>query len=347
MNAVATPRASAPVPHPTHRLRLLLRREFWEHKGGFFWAPLVTGGIFLLLSVMGIVVGLVAARKIPNDARVNLESGSFQINGLDLSLLTSQLSAENLRELGEALDVSLFMASTWPMIVLAFVVFFYCLGSLYDERKDRSVLFWRSLPVSDAETTLSKVLSATLVAPLLAILAGVVSMFGFLIVISLVVLFHGGNPLTLLWGPASPLRVSGQLLAAIPVYAIWALPAVGWLMLCSAWARSKPFLWALMIPLFAGIFVSWFDLMQFFDQGSGWFWKHVVARLLLSVVPGSDIFYRGADFALLSGAQSIHQLISLKVTYGALARPETWIGAVAGVAMILGAIRLRRWRDDG
>ncbi len=347
MNAVATPRASAPVPHPTHRLRLLLRREFWEHKGGFFWAPLVTGGIFLLLSVMGIVVGLVAARKIPNDARVNLESGSFQINGLDLSLLTSQLSAENLRELGEALDVSLFMASTWPMIVLAFVVFFYCLGSLYDERKDRSVLFWKSLPVSDAETTLSKVLSATLVAPLLAILAGVVSMFGFLIVISLVVLFHGGNPLTLLWGPASPLRVSGQLLAAIPVYAIWALPAVGWLMLCSAWARSKPFLWALMIPLFAGIFVSWFDLMQFFDQGSGWFWKHVVARLLLSVVPGSDIFYRGADFALLSGAQSIHQLISLKVTYGVLARPETWIGAVAGVAMILGAIRLRRWRDDG
>jgi ABC-2 type transport system permease protein len=165
MNAAIQPRASAAVPHATHRLRLLLRREFWEHKGGFFWAPAVAGGIFVLLSLMGIIVGLVAARKIPDGATINTDSGSFQVNGMNLAMLTDNVSAEDLREIGNAIDVSLFMAASWPLIVLAFVVFFYCLGSLYDERKDRSVLFWKSLPVSDAETVLSKVLSATLCWP--------------------------------------------------------------------------------------------------------------------------------------------------------------------------------------
>jgi ABC-2 type transport system permease protein len=347
MNAAIQPRASAAVPHATHRLRLLLRREFWEHKGGFFWAPAVAGGIFVLLSLMGIIVGLVAARKIPDGATINTDSGSFQVNGMNLAMLTDNVSAEDLREIGNAIDVSLFMAASWPLIVLAFVVFFYCLGSLYDERKDRSVLFWKSLPVSDAETVLSKVLSATLMAPVLAMAAGLLTMFAFLCLISIVVLFHGGNPITLLWGPSSPLTIAAQLTASIPIYAIWALPAVGWLMLCSAWAKSKPFLWAIMIPLFAGIFVSWFDLMQLFDQQSGWFWKHIVARMLLSVVPGSDIFYRGEDFEMMGdGIESTQQLLSLQVTYGALLRPETWIGAVAGVAMIFGAIRLRRSRDS-
>lgn len=347
MNAAIQPRASAAVPHATHRLRLLLRREFWEHKGGFFWAPAVAGGIFVLLSLMGIIVGLVAARKIPDGATINTDGGSFQVNGMNLAMLTDNVSAEDLREIGNAIDISLFMAASWPLIVLAFVVFFYCLGSLYDERKDRSVLFWKSLPVSDAETVLSKVLSATLMAPVLAMAAGLLTMFAFLCLISIVVLFHGGNPVTLLWGPSSPLTIAAQLTASIPIYAIWALPAVGWLMLCSAWAKSKPFLWAIMIPLFAGIFVSWFDLMQLFDQQSGWFWKHIVARMLLSVVPGSDIFYRGEDFEMMGdGIESTQQLLSLQVTYGALLRPETWIGAVAGVAMIFGAIRLRRSRDS-
>jgi len=347
MNTVVTSSPAAKVPHATHRLRLLLRREFWEHKGGFFWAPLVAGGIFLLLSTMGIVVGLVAAKKAAGDAQINIDGGSFSVNGLDLALLTSKLSAQDLRELGQALDVSLFMAASWPLIVMAFVVFFYCLGCLYDERKDRSVLFWKSLPVSDAETVLSKVLSATVMAPVLAVLTGLLVMFGFLGVISVVVLAHGGNPVNLLWGPASPLTIALQLLASIPVYAAWALPTVGWLMLCSAWARSKPFLWAIMIPLFSGIFVSWFDLMQMFERGSGWFWQHVVARLLLSVVPGSDIFYRGDSFNMAAdGVDSVQQLLSIPVTYGAFARPEMWIGVAVGAAMIFGAIRLRRWRDD-
>ncbi|MDR0182283.1 hypothetical protein [Lysobacter arvi] len=352
MNAIndshELPRSAAVVaPHPTHTFKMLLRREFWEHKGGFLWAPLVAGGILLVLTLMGIGAGEVLLRKVPDRATINVEGGSFQVNGLDLSQLTAKMSPSELHEFGGVIDASLYMAASWPFIVLAFVVFFYCLGSLYDDRRDRSVLFWKSLPISDRDTVLSKVASATLMAPAIAAVTAVATVLGSMVVYSFAVMLHGGNPITMLWGPASPMKVSLHLLASIPVYALWALPTVGWLMLCSAWAKSKPFLWAIMIPVFAGIFVSWFDLMQLFDLETGWFWKNVVARSLLSVAPGSWFDAAQIGDIDVDGPQAVHSVLSLRTMYSVLATPQLWVGALAGAVMIFGAIRLRRWRDEG
>lgn len=355
MNAVVDTPAEAPRAagaghvHPVHRFRWLLRREFWEHKGGFLWAPLVAGGISLLLSAMGMVLAMVAARgKVPQDAHISLDDGtSIQINGMDLGMLTSQLGHEELARLGDGIDVTLILASSWPFIVLAFVMFFYCLGALYDERRDRSVLFWKSLPLSDASTVLSKVVSAILVAPLLATLAAIATLFGFLALISVVTMFYGGNPATLLWGPASPVVLSLQYLSVIPVYALWALPTVGWLMLCSAWARSKPFLWAIMIPLFAGIFVAWLEFLGVYDDLTWPFFKNIVLRMLTSVFPMTflDLDYlQHLDFDVPGAARNILNPVNV---YRNLASANLWIGAAAGAAMIFGAIRLRRWRDEG
>lgn len=348
MNAIAETRSPslAVTPHPTHKLKLLLKREFWEHKGGFFWAPLVAGGISLLLTILGIIFGEISARRAMAGGDLQI-GGEVIINGLDLGALTGRLGPEDMAKLGQGIDLSLFVASAWPFLVLGFVVFFYCLGALYDDRKDRSVLFWKSLPISDRDTVVSKVMSALLVAPVLALAASLVTMIGFMLVLSVVVMLHGGNPITLLWGPGSPLSVVGAFLIGIPVYALWALPTAGWLLLCSAWARSKPFLWAIMIPVFSGIFVSWFDVTRLFDMDSSWYWKHIVGRMLLSTFPGSDLFYQGG-FGKGPGdvAGSLHQ-ISAATALHSLATPEIWIGAVAGMVMIYGAIRLRRWRDEG
>ena len=112
-----------------------------------------------------------------------------------------------MRAARSGIDMALFLSSAWPFIVLAFVLFFYCLGALYDDRKDRSVLFWKSLPVSDAQTVLSKVASAVLVAPVLACRASLVAYAR--------LPRHGQHrgaaarrqpAATLIWGPASPLR---------------------------------------------------------------------------------------------------------------------------------------------
>lgn len=329
-------------PHPTHKLKLLLRREFWEHKGGFFWAPIWAGGISLLLTLMALIFGEVAMRReAVSGLKVN---GQVMINGLDLNLITEQMSPEDVQKLADGISLSTASAMFWPLLVLGFVVFFYCLGSLYDERKDRSVLFWKSLPVSDRDTVLSKALSALVVAPTLAIAVGIACMIAFLLVLSVFVLLHHGNPFVLLWSPDNLLANAGVALAAIPVYALWALPSAGWLLLCSAWSKSKPFLWAIMIPVFAGVFISWFDLMNVFNLDSSWFWKNVVAHLLGGVFPGT--WFTVMDMDGLQVKELGNHLVLLKALYSALATPQLWIGAGAGIAMIAAAVRLRRWRDD-
>ena len=135
------PRPARVAPHATHKFKLLLKREFWEHKGGFFWAPIWAGGISLVLTLMALVVAEVAGRRAVASGKMQID-GDININGLDLSALTSKMDAGDLQKLAGGIDISAVMSSAWPMVVLAFVVFFYCLGSLYDERKDRSVLFW-------------------------------------------------------------------------------------------------------------------------------------------------------------------------------------------------------------
>jgi len=348
MNATVDtlPVAQAPARR-THRFTLLLRREFWEHRGGFLWAPAIAGAISLLLTAVFFVIAAVAISRADGDARIMLDDGtSMSINGLDLGLLATQMSAEDKAQLASGIDLTMLMSATWPYIVMMFVMFFYCLGALYDERKDRSVLFWKSLPVGDGETVLSKVVSAVVVLPVIATLVAIATMFGFLVLLSAMVLLHGGSPWELIWAPGHPFQMSLYMLAGIPVYALWALPTVGWLMLCSAWARSVPFIWALVVPVLTGAFVSMFHIMHLVNLDSVWFWKNIVGRMLLGVIPMTYHDY-GRLEALDVEGRGVLELVGPVGTYSNLAQPALWIGVVAGIVMLVLATRLRRWRDEG
>ena len=341
------PRTPRPAPHATHKLKLLLKREFWEHKGGFFWAPIWAGGISLLLTLMALVFGEVAARRAAASGKLQID-GDVMINGLDLGMITSKMDADDLRKLAGGIDLSMLTSSMWPLMVLGFVVFFYCLGSLYDERKDRSVLFWKSLPVSDGLTVWSKVVFALVVGPLIAVALALALMLATGIVASVFIAINGGNPLELYWSHLDPLRLIGMSLAWLPLYVLWSLPTVGWLLLCSAWAKSKPFLWALLLPLGAGLLLGWFEMMTKLDV-SEWFWEQIVPRLLLGTWPGSHLFAAHANGygIMVNEPDDLNDLMARVVSLDLLASASLWIGVVAGVAMIFAAIRLRRWRDEG
>lgn len=328
---------------PLGKFKWLLKREYWENRGGFLRAPLVAGGISLLLTVMAIVAGLWASHRAARNGDLHIDG--IKVNGLDLGAFTQRMSPEDIAKLGEGMNFTLLLSSAWPFIVLAFVVFFYCLGALYDDRRDRSVLFWKSMPLSDMQTVLSKLASALVVAPVLATLAAILTMFGFIAILSIVVLAHGGNPVTLVWAPSSPFTITAGLLCWIPVYALWALPTVGWLLLCSAWAKSKPFLWAVMLPVFSGVIVSWFGLMELFDRNTGWFWAHVVGRLLLGTFPGIELAYQ-AKATQGQSLQSVLHGFTPADQLATLASPQLWIGAVVGVLFVAAAIWLRQRRDE-
>jgi ABC-2 type transport system permease protein len=310
----------------------LVRREFWEHRGGFLWAPLITGAIFLLLNIMGIITAEVVGAR---------HGISFGASG-GLQQVISRMDAGDMSQVGMALDIAMYSAMAIVFVVLGFVVFFYCLDAIYSERRDRSILFWKSLPLSDTETVLAKVISATLVAPVVATLVGIAAGILQLLILAIVLSFHGVHVWQLL-GLAHPVRVTLNMLGQIPLYLLWALPSVGWLLACSAWARTKPFLWAIALPVATGLLVTWFGIMGLFNLSAGWFWQNVVARGLLSAFPGASL--AGSDKFIHTGGRNL-DFMDLGNTYQLLGSVNLWVGVAFGAGLIATAIWLRRWRDD-
>jgi ABC-2 type transport system permease protein len=314
----------------------LVKREFWEHRGGFFWAPIITGGVFLLLNIMGIITAEVVGAR---------HGINFGASG-GLQRVIADMDAGDLSQVGLALDLAMYSAMGLLIVVLGFVVFFYCLGALYDDRRDRSILFWKSLPISDTSTVLSKVVSATVLAPIVAVITGIIVGMLQLLILAVTLSFHGVNVWQMLV-LAHPFRVMFNLVGYIPLYVLWALPSVGWLLLCSAWARNKPFLWAVALPVATGLLVSWFGIMGLFDLPTTWFWKNIVQRGLLSVFPGTgSVFGHNGNIAHSVAGNPGMDFMDLGNTYQLLASANLWVGVVVGLGLLAGAVWFRRWRDD-
>lgn len=320
-----------------NRLTWLVRREFWENKGGILWAPVWTAIVFAGLTVMAAITAEVFKAKF---------TGGVQI-GVSIQDLTSKLDAEELARIGPAIDLGMLGVASVLSTVLGFVLFFYLLSALYDDRRDRSVLFWKSLPLSDRDTVLSKVLTAALLAPLITAAVSVLLQITLLSLMSIHVMFYGVNPITVIWGPAEPLAIWLRLIASIPLNALWALPCIGWLLLVSSFARSKPFLWAVLLPVALGLMVSWFDVLSTFSIPDAAYWKHVVLRVLGGVFPGSYQFQYGpTEFAPGISIMGLNGVSNWSDMGKVLISTQMWLGAVAGLVMICGAIRMRRWRDE-
>jgi ABC-2 type transport system permease protein len=314
----------------------LLRREFWENKGGFFWAPVIAGAVFLLMNFGGILIAETAASR-----------SKIQIGALKLGELTQTMSEVQRLQVGAGIDMALLTIAGLIGMVSAIVVFFYCLSALYDERRDRSVLFWKSLPISDQATVASKVVSAVIIAPIIATVVACITGFLFLLMISAYMMLHGISPMSLIWSNASPFATWSKILLALPISAVWALPSIGWLMLCSVWARSKPFLWAFLVPAGVGVMVWWFDLMQSLSLPSTWYWTEVFSRALFSGFNTWLTPMRLNFDGVTDPSGLMDQAFSLVSIYGNFARMELWIGAAIGIAMLVLATYLRRWRDEG
>jgi ABC-2 type transport system permease protein len=319
-----------------NNLPLLLKREYWEHKGGFFWAPVWVCAVVIIVTVLGIL----SAEVFRAHAQVNM--------GFSLEELRQNISANDLVEAGNALDMAQLVFGGITCISLFFVLFFYLLGALYDDRRDRSVLFWKSLPITDTSTVASKVLSAMFVAPALAFVVSTAAYVMFLVLIVLWAGAHGLNAFPAVMA-AHPLGMFWRLLLTIPVDAIWALPTIGWLLFWSATARSKPFLWAVILPIVAVALNGWFGMLGLPHVGGEIALKSVVGRLLLSVMPGAWLsadgglgarrFSFGADEHVLT-------MFDPSRIYALFASPNLWIGAIAGLALIAGAIWFRQRRIE-
>jgi len=319
-------------------MKWLLKREFWEHKGGFFWAPVVVSVLLAVLTIGSMLFITVA------DGR-----GGFHLDGnnsaVNLQQALNQITDPQKIDFAKGLAVGYPAVAMPLMFTLGFVVFFYCLGSLYDERKDRSILFWKSLPVSDRDTVLSKALTALVIGPVIAIAFALVLSLIVLFTLMVLASFHGLNLFGLVLGDKNFYLVILQIVSFIPVYVLWALPTVGYLLFVSAWAKTKPFLWAVGVPVLGGLIITWVNALAGSPFVLQSYWDVIVVRGLVSVFPGSWLGQISESGVAVNPDNAISMLLAN--TYSLLGTADLWIGVAVGLAFLAGAVKMRRYRDEG
>ncbi len=274
-----------------------VRRELWENRS-IYIAPLVVAAVMLF----GFVISTIG---MPHRRRAVLM--------LD--------PAKQRATIGMPYDV----AATMLIVTAMIVGVFYCLDALHGERRDRSILFWKSLPVSDRTTVLSKASIPLVVLPLLIFAVVVTTQFIMLLWSSVVLLPSGLAATT--WTRFNLLQQSLILLYGLVALVLWHAPIYGWLLLVSGWARRATFLWAT-LPFLA---ISVLEKIAFNTS-------HFASLLQYRFI---GHLKQAFVFNPQTGIHSLAQLTPGRF----LITPGLWIGLIFAAAFLAAAVRMRRYRE--
>ncbi|MEO0422920.1 MAG: hypothetical protein AAF184_11320 [Pseudomonadota bacterium] len=308
----------------------LVRRELLEHRSIFF-APGILTLIILAASLFAVAKGLSVGSEV-NYALDELRSADPERVRVMLRSL---------------LSVSLIPFAVPFNLLMSAVASFYLLDSLYGERKDRSVLFWRSLPVSDTQSVVAKLLTGLVAVGLVEMVAVIIAFALNGIILSVGLLALGENPITLLWLHAPWISGPLFLLYVVMAQAIWFAPFAAWLLLVSSAARNAPFLWALGIPA-ALMYLEWllFRTQNLID----WIGGHVRDFGYYALNTDDDeVRFSSDDFEDIfddfGDIEAPLSLLEIPDPIALLTAPGLWIGLVIAAVFTVGAVRLRRYHD--
>jgi ABC-2 type transport system permease protein len=310
-------------------MTMLVKRELWEHRS--LWiAPLVWVGVIILLSSWGVLLASnhVDVDHIPD--RPAIEQGQDPDSSSEGALLKDESRKQSFSTAGYLIINA--MVSGFATIV----VFFYLIDCLFTERRDRSILFWKSLPLSDTQVVLSKLATAMVVVPVGVLLLSAATQFVMYCIVWLG--FHGTAVGALMpdWDFISWMR--SQLIGVELMIGglLWYAPIAAYFLLLSVWARRLVFLWAV-VPLIAAPFLEWVflgshHLAEFLSNRFGGYIPKMHAQ---------DAFQKGGEH--VPRVEEIFASVDLSAIFASL---EMWLGLVAAAAMIYATIRIRRYRDE-
>ncbi len=292
---------SAETIAETRPLYWSVKRELWENRS-IYIAPLIVGGLVLFGFIIS-AIGLPQRRR---------------------ALLLLDPTKQ------QAVVEQPYDFAAMLLLLTAFLVgAFYCLDALHGERRDRSILFWKSLPVSDFTTVLSKALIPLLVLPLLTFVIILVTQF-FILLISTAILLPSGLWATS-WDRLPFLQMSIVLLYGMVTLALWHAPIYGWLLLVSGWVPRATFL-AAVLPWLAACGLEKIAFNT----------NHLAAFLGRRIAGNHEAAFvvspqpKGVIFPVID---RIAQLDPLKF----LSNPGLWLGLLLFAAFLVGASRLRRY----
>ena len=266
-----------------------IRRELWENRSVYV-APLAVAAVFLFGFALSTIM-------LPHHLRAAALDPAKQ----------------------ERMLVMPFSAAPGLIILTSFIVgAFYCLEALYGERRDRSILFWKSLPVSDRGS------SPADVAPFLAVSLATQLVMLFL---STVVLSASGVGAAALWSRLPLFTMTLIMFYGVAVHVLWHAPLYAWLLLISGWARRTPLLWVVLPPMALGVF----ERITFHTS----LVASLVSYRLIGAMRVAFVATEGHDIRRLAQLDPLRFLIT----------PGLWIGLIAAAGFLAAAARLRRNRE--
>lgn len=282
------------TPLPRQTMYWSIRRELWENRS-IYLAPLWAAAIGLA----GFLIHLLRR--------------AHTFDGLDAAHQRLELTVPYM------LVAALIMGA-------AFIVsIFYSLDALYGERRDRTILFWKSLPVSDRTTVLAKTSVPLLILPFLAF-AIVVATIVVMLPLNAIALAGSGISFAQLWNSLRLWPSAKMLLYhLVTVHILWYAPLYAWLLLVSAWARRAPLLWAFLPPLI----ISLFEKLAFHTS--------YVSNLLLGRLGMGSGAGEGTGAPLMPSPQFMADRFFFL--------PGLWIGLLVAAGFIALAVRLRHQRE--
>jgi ABC-2 type transport system permease protein len=299
--AAAQAAHAAPLA-PTRPFYWSVRRELWEYRSAYI-APLAVAGIALF----GFLIRIVS---LPHTVR----------------------ASSTLPPLQAYFELAKPYASAAASVAFAglIVSVFYSLGALNNERRDRSILFWKSLPVSDLITVLSKAFVALVVLPVIVFVIATATTLVMLVLGSAIVAANGVNPAAL-WSHWPILKMSLVLIYSLAVTALWYSPIYGWLLFVSGWARRVPFLWAVLPPL--GVCI-----LEKIAFDTSYIGSVLIYRLTGAFTEGFDMPAHGDKIKMIDP-------LAILAPAKFLGSLGLWSGLLIAAGFLAAAIWLRRYRE--
>ena len=280
---------------PSRTLYWLIQRELWENRS-IYIAPLAVATLFLL----GFIVNILKLRR--------LITASSLDQAQQHHIFATRYELAGALIMGTALIVGIF----------------YSLDALYGERHDRSILFWKSLPVSDVTTVLSKAAIPIVVLPIIGFVIAIATQF-IMLLLSTVMLAGSGVNIAMMWREASFVQVSLVLLYHfLTVHGLWYAPLYGWFLMVSAWAPRAPFIWALLPPFaISGVEKITFNTTYFLDM---------LRYRLIGPPDAMPPHNEPPDF------------MATLIPHHFFSTPGLWTGVAVAAVFLFAAVRLRRYR---
>lgn len=299
-----------------------VKREFWEHKTSLFWVPATIAGLIIVLTLIALIKGASAVES--HGGTISFDSNEKIV----VSEAIQKLADKPIEERKAAARAFLSGAKVPFDIMMMFIALFYFLSCLFDDRKDRSIYFWRSMPVSDWQTIASKLATGIIVLPLITLAAAVIVQLFIMVLGTFGAWYFNASAWEVIWSPTNlPLFIVsafGHYMLAM----LWAAPFIGFLMFVSA-VTNRPMMYMILGP--AIIMISeeiLFDSSKF---------AHWIGERIMGVG-----FILWADMKRFAERQPDFPTISFSQGAELLANQQFWIGLVIGTAFIYGAVYARK-----